>query len=417
MMDGGSRLAKDLMLQLDQFMNIRCLHKQGHSVRQIARLTGHSRNTVRKLLRATRAPSPVPRARSSKLDPFKAYLTQRWEEYGLSAVRLLPEIQAQGFSGSAQIVRRFLHDLKAARQPDPTLTVRFETPPGEQAQCDWAEIGRYPQPDGSHARVYAFVMILGYSRFLHVEFTRSMSLPTLIRCHQNAFGFFGGWPRRILYDNMRQVVVGPERVNARFLDFTRHHGFEVRRCRPYRPRTKGKVERSVAYLRDNFLNGRSFTGLDDLNAQARHWLGSVANVRLHGTTHARPCDRLLEETLTPCTGLNAYQVTHCTSRTVSAEALVRFDRSDYSVPTRWTGTRVSVDAGESVLLIRAKDLIIAEHPLAAAPGQRIESPVHVRERWERSVPARLAPPPKGCHITFTESVEARPLSHYVEVAS
>ncbi|HLP08451.1 MAG TPA: IS21 family transposase, partial [Opitutaceae bacterium] len=292
------------MLNLDQFMNIRFLHKQGHSVREIARLTGHSRNTVRKLLRARRAPTPAARERASKLDDHKLYLTERWQAHGLSAVRLLPELRARGFKGSVQIVRRFLHTLKADRLTDQTLTVRFETPPGEQAQCDWAEIGRYAQPDGTSVRVYAFVMVLGYSRYLYVEFTRSMSLATLIRCHQNAFAFFGGWPRRILYDNMRQVVVGPERTNARFLDFTHHHGFEVKRCRPCRPRTKGKVERSVAYLRDSFLNGRTFQGLDDLNAQARHWLGSVANIRIHSTTQARPCDRLLEETLTPCAGLN-----------------------------------------------------------------------------------------------------------------
>lgn len=405
------------MLNLDQFMNIRFLQKQGHSVREIARLTGHSRNTVRKLLRAKRAPSPAERARTSKLDAYKPYLTERWTAHGLSAVRLTPEIRAQGFTGSTQIVRRFLHTLKAVRHIDQRLTVRFETPPGEQAQCDWAEVGRYPQPDGTIARVYAFVMVLSYSRYLYIEFTRSMTLPSLIRCHQNAFAFFGGWPQRILYDNMRQVVVGPERTNARFLDFTRHHGFEVRRCRPYRPRTKGKVERSVSYIRDSFLNGRTFTGLDDLNAQGRHWLGRVANVRLHATTQARPCDRLLEETLTPCTGLNAYQVAHSTRRTVGVEALVRFDKSDYSVPARWTGTRVTVDAGDSVIVIRAKDLVIAEHPVATGHGQRIESPAHVRERWERSVPTAAAAPLKGCHITFTETVQVRPLTVYAEVVS
>jgi len=405
------------MLNLDQFMNIRFLQKQGHSVREIARMTGHSRNTVRKLLRAKRAPVATARVRASKLDPYKPYLTERWQAHGLSAVRLLPEIIAQGFAGSPQIVRRFLQSLKATRHTDQALTVRFETPPGEQAQCDWAEVGRYPQPDGTSIRVYAFVMVLGFSRYLYVEFTRSMTLATLIRCHQNAFAFFGGWPRRILYDNMRQVVVGPERINARFLDFTRHHGFEVKRCRPYRPRTKGKVERSVSYLRDSFLNGRTFAGLDDLNAQGRHWLGSVANVRLHGTTQARPCDRLLEETLTPCAGLNAYQVAHSTARTVGVEALVRYDQSDYSVPARWVGTRVTVDAGDNVIVIRAKDLIVAEHRVATAAGQRIESPAHVRERWARSVPTLVPPPPKGCHITFTEAVQVRPLAVYAEVAS
>ncbi|MDP2381136.1 MAG: DDE-type integrase/transposase/recombinase, partial [Pseudohongiella sp.] len=167
-------------------MNIRFLHKQGHSVREIARLTGHARNTVRKLLRATLTRVPPSRARVSKLDAYKPYLTERWQDHGLSAVRLLPEIRAQGFTGSAPIVRRFLHELNAARQPNPSLAVRFETPLGEQAQCDWTEVGRYPQPDGTNVRVYAFVMVLGYSRYLYTEFTRSMSLATLIRCHQNA---------------------------------------------------------------------------------------------------------------------------------------------------------------------------------------------------------------------------------------
>ncbi len=401
------------MLNLDQFMNIRFLQKQGHSVRQIARMTGHSRNTVRKLLRAKTTPVPTPRERASKLDEHRDYLTQRWQAHRLSAVRLLAEIQPRGFTGSVKIVRRFLAQLAAAHRTDPRLTVRFETPPGEQAQCDWAEVGRYPQPDGRTIKVYAFVMVLGYSRYLYAEFTRSMDVATLIRCHQNAFAFFGGWPRRILYDNMRQVVIGPDRINPRFLDFVRHHGFEAKRCRPYRPRTKGKVERSVSYLRDRFLNGRTFDGLDDLNAQGRHWLGQVANVRIHGTTQARPCDRLPDEALTAAAELNPYQVTHSTARTVSVEALVRYETNDYSVPARWVGARVSVDAGACVIHIRAGDLIIAQHPVNAGRGQRTESPAHVQERWALSVPAAPPAPPQGCHITFDHG----PLSGYAEVAS
>lgn len=405
------------MLNLDQFMNIRFLQKQGHSVRQIARMTGHSRNTVRKLLRATTAPTPTLRERASKLDAHRDYLTERWQAHRLSAVRLLAEIQPRGFAGSVKIVRRFLAQLSATHRTDPRLTVRFETPPGEQAQCDWAEVGRYPRPDGRIIKVYAFVMVLGYSRYLYAEFTRSMDVATLIRCHQNAFAFFGGWPRRILYDNMRQVVIGPERINPRFLDFVRHHGFEAKRCRPYRPRTKGKVERSVSYLRDSFLNGRTFDGLDDLNAQGRHWLGHVANVRIHGTTQARPCDRLAEEALSVAAELNPYQVTHSTARTVSVEALVRYQTNDYSVPARWVGTRVSVDAGDTVIHIRAGDLVIAQHPVNAGRGQRTESPAHVQERWALSVPAAPPAPPKGCHISFDHAVQVRPLSAYAEVAS
>jgi transposase len=404
------------MLNLDQFMNIRFLRRQGHSVREIARLTGHSRNTVRKLLRASRTPVSVPRARPSMVDPFKPYLRERWQTHRLSAVRLLEEIRPMGFTGSVKIVRRFLEGLRASERIDAKLTVRFETPPGEQAQCDWAEVGRFPQPDGKVIRLYAFVMILCYSRYLYIEFTRSMVMATLIRCHQNAFAFFGGWTKRILYDNMRQVVVGANQTNARFLDFSRHHGFEARRCRPYRPRTKGKVERTVSYVRDSFLNGRTFSGLEDLNAQGRHWLGSVANVRVHATTHARPCDLLLEETLSPMAGLNPYQVTHSISRKVGVEALVRFERCDYSVPARLVGSEVSVDAGDSFVVIRSKDLIVAEHPRATGPGQRVESPAHVQERWLRSVPSANPAPPKGCHVTFTEAVQVRPLALYAQAA-
>lgn len=182
-------------------------------------------------------------------------------------------------------------------------TRRFETPPGEQAQCDWIEVGRHPQPDGTSLRVYAFVMVLDSLRYFYGEFTHSMTLATLIRCHQNAFSFFGGCPSQILYDITSLVVVGPESINARFLNFSRHHGFEVNVCRQYRPSTLDKVERGVSRLH-SFLNGRAFAGLDDLNAQCRHWLGSVANVRVSGTPPARPCGRLLEGSLTPCAGPN-----------------------------------------------------------------------------------------------------------------
>lgn len=138
---------------LDQFMNIRFLQKQGHPLRQITRMTGHSRNTVRKLLRTKTAPTPAPRVGGSQLDPHRDSSTERWQAHRLSAVRLLAEIQPRGFNGSVKIVRRFLAQLQASHRTDPRLTVRFETPPGEQAQCDWAEVGRYPQPDGTTIKI------------------------------------------------------------------------------------------------------------------------------------------------------------------------------------------------------------------------------------------------------------------------
>ena len=239
-------------------MDIRSLHKEGHSIKAIARYTGRSRNTVRRVLREA-GPTPFKKPeRHSRLDPFKTYLRERWESCGLSAVRLLPEIQAMGYTGSISTLRRYVLSLKPERERLRKLTVRFETPPGKQAQADWAYGGRFPDPAGRSFPVYVFVLVLSFSRMLYIEFTSSMKLPALVRCHQNAFQFFGGWTQEILYDNMKQVRLGPSDLNPQFADFARHYGFAVKTHRIRRPRTKGKVERMVHYVKDAFLNERSF---------------------------------------------------------------------------------------------------------------------------------------------------------------
>ena len=124
------------MLDIDQFMNIQLLKREGHSVREIARLSGHSRNTVRKVLRARAPRQAAPRQRDSLVDAFKPYLRERYLQHQLSAVRLTQEIRAMGFEGGERIVRRFLAQLRQSTQICKKLTVRFETPPGKQAQCD-----------------------------------------------------------------------------------------------------------------------------------------------------------------------------------------------------------------------------------------------------------------------------------------
>jgi transposase len=413
----GLRLTQAGMLSRDQTMDILLLHKQGHSIRQIARQSGHSRNTVRRAVRdgAPRAfRTPV---RPSKLDPFKDYLRQRFEQHGLSGVRLTQEIRQMGFTGSSRIVCRFLATLRA--KVPAQLTTRFETPPGEQAQADWAEAGRFQLPDGTSIRVFFFVMVLGFSRALYIEFTRSMRLETLIRCHQNAFAYFGGWPHKILYDNMRQVIVRPGLVNPRFRDFADYHGFEAKAHRPYRPRTKGKVERMVGYVKDSFLCGRVFRSMDDLNAQGRAWLDATANVRVHATTGERPVDLLAQERahLTAPGAIAPYQIVHSVHRTVDAEALVRFDHVRYSVPALHAGRRVDVEAAGGKIRIRAKELILAEHPRSFIRDARIEDPSHVQQRHALSILPAPTPPSRAPVLAFDHAleVEARPLSFYQEV--
>jgi transposase len=182
--------------------------------------------------------------------------------------------------------------------------VRFETAPGEQMQIDWVEFRKGRQP------LYAFCATLGYSRASHVEFVTDMKVETLIECHQRVFTELGGVPRRLLYDNMKTVVLdrdvggpGEHRYHAGFLDYAKHCGFVIKLCRPYRARTKGKVERFNGYLRYSFyvpLVARlkqSGLVLDAVtaNSEVRRWLKDIANERIHGTTQVKPIKRLSEE--------------------------------------------------------------------------------------------------------------------------
>jgi transposase len=381
------------MIGVDRLMDIRDLARQGHSIRDIARLTGLSRNTVRRALRGEHLLRRKDAPRPSKLDPFKDYLRGRRAEHPLSAVRLLEEIRPMGYGGSIVTLRRFLASLDEGRRREARLTVRFETPPGRQAQADWAHAGRLVDGEGRPRTIYVFTFVLSYSRMLYARFTTTMNLAALVDCHQRAFDHLGGWPQVILYDNMKQVKLGPGRWNEAFLDFAAHYGFTPKAHRPYRPRTKGKVERVVDYVKDNFLLGRTFADLDDLNARALAWLAETANVRVHGTTGRRPVDLLPLEGLTPAASVPAYRYLDPVRRVVSFEAMVHYRGSRYSVPPAFAGKPVEVAAAGGQIVIRAGEAIIAEHREAARPGQCIAAREHIAELW-RITHEQVARPPR-----------------------
>ncbi len=379
------------MITLEHHLDIHDLHRQGHSIREIARRTGTARNTVRKVPRGEHELTRKPAERTTKIDPFKDYLAERFNETGLSAVRLLEEIKPLGYGGSIATLRRFLATLKGEGERRAKLTVRFETPPGRQAQADWADCGRHPDEGGVHRPVYAFTMVLGYSRNLFACFTRSMKLPELLAAHREAFAYFGGWPEEVLYDNMRQVREPGGRFNQKLLDFAAHYGFTPKTHRPYRPRTKGKVERSISYLKDNFLKARSFAGLDDLNAKCRAWLDGVANARTHGTTGRVPSELLAAEGLTPHGSVPPYSETLPVKRQVSVESMVHFGGSRYSVPPEFSGQSVLVQSEGGLIVVRCDGAVIAEHRQAAKPGQCVVEPDHLAELWKLTA-ERVKPP-------------------------
>jgi transposase len=294
------------MLQLEGYVEIQVLRRQGKSIRAISAELGVARNTVRKYLRAERRPRSRPRpARASKLDAFRAYLQERVRQahpQWIPASVLEREIRERGYSGKGAILRAYMSTLKPRAPEDPV--VRFETAPGEQVQVDWGEFRQGREP------LCAFVATLGYSRYAFVEFVTDQSIQTLLRCHAHAFEWFEGVPQRVLYDNMKTVILsrhtygpGLHRFQPAFLDFAHHHGFLPQVCRPYRAKTKGKVERFIRYLRYSFyvplLSRLRAAGLaldaQTANTEVRSWLHQVANARVHATTQAVPQIRWLAE--------------------------------------------------------------------------------------------------------------------------
>jgi len=293
--------------------------------------------------------------------------------------------------------------------------VRFETAPGQQAQADWAYCGRFPGPAGRTIPVYAFMMVLSFSRMLFLRFTTAMRMRELIESHQEAFAFFGGWPQSILYDNMKQVRLSPFQWNEQFLDFAQHYGFVPKTHRVRRPRTKGKVERMVDYVKDNFLTGRTFHGLEDLNAQGRQWMTETANVRVHATTGRRPVDLFPQETLTSLDAMPVYRFLDPVRRTVTWEAMVHFQGSRYSVPPQYAGKTVEVAASGGQIVIRLDDAILAEHRQASEAGQCIVQREHLAELWKITQEHVAVPTASRWQIDFEPTVETVPLACFEEV--
>lgn len=399
------------MLRGGEILDIFELHRQGVSIREIAKRTGYSRNTIRKALTQRKLWGYKPRPnRGSKLDRFKPYLEERIAIGVTNAIRLYAELQQLGYEGGYTLVREFLKPHRAATVPK--ATVRFETRPGEQAQVDFG-VFVYEQ-DCKRQRYYAFVLVLSYSRMMYVEFVEHQDLSTLIRCHIHAFETLG-IPLVILYDNMRTVVTGRDdtgraQIHPRFADFALALGFAPRVCQPYRPQTKGRVERSISYLRQSFWPGRTFSNLNDMNQQATTWCKDVANQRVHGTTGQRPCDLWEKEPLIMVWDPMLVARFVVEDRKVGRDGFVQFAGSRYGVPWQYAGQTVQVRETSAYVEIQANGQRIAVHPKALYPKSTLPTP----GQYEGLVTTSAKPKSEGIAFSRPEGPEVlvRPLAAY-----
>ena len=373
------------MIQLGELMMILELHRQGLSITAIARRTGRDPKTVRKYVeRGLEPPVYGPRqvGRPNKLAPYLDYLRERIAAFpDLSAVRLTREIRERGYSGAYTAVKRFIAAIRPESLPKP-FEVRFETPPGYQAQVDFARFVTFFTDEPESARiVWLFSLVLGHSRHIFARFVMHQDLQTLLRCHMLAFEAIGGVPIEILYDRMKTAVTGEDAdghiiYNRSLIALGQHYGFIPRACRPYRAKTKGKVERPFSYIRQDFFLARSFRNLDDLNAQLDDWLASVANVRLHGTTQRIVSEAFAAERpeLQPLPAL-PFDALLKLERRVSHDGLVSIGGNYYSVPDR---TRRIVEVHQLPDQIRILDQgrLVATHPVLEGRRQYRIDPAH-----------------------------------------
>ena len=400
------------------------LKRQGLSISDISALTGCDPKTIRKYLDNPQTPRYGPRQqRPSRLDPFKPYLQERLAAGVWNAVVLLRELQERGYEGGYTILREFLQPLRT--QARVVAVRRFETPPGQQAQADWGDLGDITAGDGTRQKLYGFVMTLGHSRAMFADIATDQKMPSFLRMHEAAFEHLGGVPAEILYDNTKTVVVkaltegvdtrGEVKLNPTFADFARYWGFAPRLCRPYRPQTKGKVENGIGYVRKNFLCGREAHSLEELRTQMRVWTADVANIRVHGTTHRIVQEAWGEEksALLPLANRRVYPLVVETLRRVSRDAYVCYQSNRYSVPWQLAGSHVLVrDVGEQIEILRDGQKL-ASHTRCSGRHQSVTVSTH-----HAGIP--LSAPKSGkARLSLTASapqVEVRSLAVYEALA-
>jgi transposase len=348
------------------------------SIRAIALRMGVNRRTVRRALRSASTPTRVTVTRATKLDRYMEYLKRRLEEYPeLAGAKLLIEIKQMGYSGGYTQLKEYLSTLRPKAEE---TYLRLETLPGEQGQVDWANCGAIRVGTGTR-KLSCFVMVLSYSRMLYLEFTLSQCLEDFLAAHVRAFRYFGGVPRKLLYDNLKTVVlshVGREiRFNPKFMDFAGYYLFEPVACRPGKGNEKGKVENGIKYVRSSFLAGRGEEIWPEVNRDAARWRDETANVRIHGTTGERPVERFeRERALLKPLSLSDYDTAIIRPVKATSQAFVIFDSNGYSVPWKLSMKTLTLKATSHEVRVYSGMECVAEHHRSYEKRQYIEKAEH-----------------------------------------
>ena len=353
----------------------------------IARQLGVHHSTVERVLseagveRERRRPR-----RPSMLDPYLGFITETLEHFPtLTAARLFDMVKARGYRGGPDHFRHRIAELRPRRPREAYL--RLRTLPGEQAQVDWAHFGKLTVGRAERP-LMAFVLVLSYSRHAFVRFYLNASLANLVRGHVEAFNALGGNVRKILYDNMRSVVLERRGDAIRFhptlLELAAHYRFEPRPVALARGNEKGRVERLIRFIRTSFFGARRFRDLDDLNVQVDEWCRTRAAERPCPEDPRRTVAEVFAEERPHLLALpaNPFPREERVEVRVGKTPYVRFDGNDYSIPHRFVGRTLVVSATLKTVRVLRATTVLATHRRSFDRGQQIEDPAHI-EALER----------------------------------
>ena len=352
------------MVTTEVFMDILALHRQGHSMRWIAKKLGIHRNTVNKYITQKKPPQYTKKKRrESILAPYHQLIRDWLTEDDFSATWVFDKLKALGYAGGYDTVRCFVREVKGQRSTQ--AYVRFETEPGRQAQMDWADF-KIIGPGGLNQFVYLFILILGFSRAMFAWFVERCSLEAFMDSHIQAFRYLGGVPAEILYDNMKHVVIGHKDrkaiFNHEFVHFAAHYGFTPIAAPPYSPWVKGKVERPIDYIRERFWRGYRFESIDRANRDLRKWLETVANQREHGTHRQSVAERWQHDRLKlgPLP-TSDYDTAIKVFRKVYKDCQVAYNTNRYIVPHHVVGKRILLKIKDGTIRFFHDDELLATY--------------------------------------------------------
>ena len=369
---------------------LRLHHAERWPVGTIGTQLGRHHDTIERVLAQSGLEVHKESTRARLVDPYLPFLKEMLAKYPrLRASRLWSMAKARGYPGSKSGFRAIVSRLRPRRAAEAYL--RRVVLPGQEAQVDWAHFGKITM--GRAIRdLWAFVMVLSYSRLRFLRFSVRAAMPSFLAGHVASFRFFGAAPRTILYDNLKSAVLEREGDAVRFhptlLALAGHYRFEPRACAPYRPNEKGRVERAIRDARENFFAAREFKSLADLNEQARAWCLEIAKERKVPDARETTCEAAFLEERSKMLELpgDDFPVQERLEVRAGKTPYVRFDKNDYSVPhthVQRSLTLIATDDRVSVVDPEAPTEVLAEHARSFDRDQRIESKGHLQALVEQ----------------------------------